>query len=63
MNRVENITDYKSSPTQANYMLNGGILELPYKIRPFRCVIKRMGCRDPVLFVFFRWFYTRRQMR
>ncbi len=24
MNRVENITDYKSSPTQVNYMLNGG---------------------------------------
>ena len=28
MNRVENITGYKSSPTQANYMLNGGYFRI-----------------------------------
>ena len=28
-----------------------GALELQYRIRLFSCVKKRMGCRDPVLFL------------
>ena len=29
----------------------GGTLELPYRIRLFQRVKKRIGCRDPVLFL------------
>ena len=41
-----------------NCSIGGGALELPYSIRLFHRVKIRIGCRDPVLFSFLKWFYV-----
>ena len=43
--------------------MGGGALELPYRIRLFHRVKIRIGCRDPVLFSFLKWFYVLEQRR
>ena len=40
------------SANKNNCSNGGGALELPYRIRLFQCVKIRMGCRNPVLFLF-----------